>query len=537
MRQDKYSTDEYYRLNPSLHTEDSLFKARAIINLIEQLPVSKLFGKGQVKILDVGGGAGVLSFLICEYLARQGARVDSIAYDLSRGSLKKQLENNRHISLATSDFEAVKCGAPYDLILLVDVIEHIEENHDFAEQINELATYVIYNIPLEKNLIDFLKYLKSLGNYYQMREDTLGHLHFYSLRGVKRFLKAHHEIVLLDVPNYYEYISKSTEASHLAQRRKPLRRLEILAGKLIFRLIPSIAPYLIHSSVYSIVRHKPRTRELASKSYWDSYHSEGRKVREMGLYDGLLEVLPSGVKKRFRSYYDFLLWETVLDKYVLPCKAPNQRAIEIGSAPGQFILEFSKRYDVEPFGLEYSSVGLAVNRELFASNDIDPANVICADISDLDVRTANFEKFDIVISRGFVEHFDNPTEIIKWHLELLRPGGLLVVLIPNLRGIYYFWTRVFNQEQLAIHNLNLMKLKIFESIFPTHALDTIKCGYLGVFAFWLFTARQKSLFRYLVRLLNVIQRFLDILFRITLRDKGFESRFFSPNLIYIGKKK
>jgi 2-polyprenyl-3-methyl-5-hydroxy-6-metoxy-1,4-benzoquinol methylase len=41
-----------------------------------------------------------------------------------------------------------------------------------------------------------------------------------------------------------------------------------------------------------------------------------------------------------------------------------------------------------------------------------------------------------VISFGFIEHFDNPENVIQKHLDLLKPGGILIVGVPNFTGIH-----------------------------------------------------------------------------------------------------
>ncbi len=93
---------------------------------------------------------------------------------------------------------------------------------------------------------------------------------------------------------------------------------------------------------------------------------------------------------------------------------------------------------VAPYGIEYTEEGARLNRELFIRNGLNADNVLCEDFFSpaLD-RLAG--TFDIVISFGFVEHFDDPRPVIKRHIEFCRPGGYVAIVIPNLQGVYYFW--------------------------------------------------------------------------------------------------
>lgn len=49
------------------------------------------------------------------------------------------------------------------------------------------------------------------------------------------------------------------------------------------------------------------------------------------------------------------------------------------------------------------------------------------------------EQFDVVISLGLVEHFHYPVPNIRRLLSLVRPGGLLVLEMPNFRNCFFHW--------------------------------------------------------------------------------------------------
>jgi predicted SAM-dependent methyltransferase len=39
----------------------------------------------------------------------------------------------------------------------------------------------------------------------------------------------------------------------------------------------------------------------------------------------------------------------------------------------------------------------------------------------------------VVLSAGFVEHFDKPELVFEKHCDLLQNGGFLIIVLPNLR--------------------------------------------------------------------------------------------------------
>ena len=67
------------------------------------------------------------------------------------------------------------------------------------------------------------------------------------------------------------------------------------------------------------------------------------------------------------------------------------------------------------------------------------------------------------------------------HLELLRPGGLLVVTVPNINeGTWYGrLVRRFNPKVYAMHNIRTCTRDQFCKIFDDMNCDVLYCGTLG----------------------------------------------------------
>lgn len=279
---------------------------------------------------------------------------------------------------------------------------------------------------------------------------------------------------------------------------------------------------------------------LTEKGYWEDLYRPAVSPEPVSAKSRLKALLRRLMGRRLLDliapYDDYLLWRVVLPDY-LPASCAGLSVIEIGSAPGDFLVRFAATFHAEPYGVEYTAHGAERNRRNFSANGLAPANVIEADFFSDDFLEANKERFDIVVSRGFIEHFDDPGAVVARHVSLLRPGGLLLVMIPNLRGIYYWWTRAFNPEQLPLHNLDIMTAASFGKLFGDLPLERSRCGYFGTFSFWLFTAPIEARWvNRAIRLLLMAQRGLNFAFRLILRSKGFESGLFSPNLIYVGRK-
>jgi SAM-dependent methyltransferase len=235
------------------------------------------------------------------------------------------------------------------------------------------------------------------------------------------------------------------------------------------------------------------------------------------------------------SYEDYLLWNVIYEKY-LP-KKPGSRVLEVGSAPGDFLVRLNEKYDFVPYGIEYSDQGVDLNRRLFAENHIDPHNIIHGDFLSDEFHNRYEGHFDLVISRGFIEHFTDAQRVVEKHMNVLAKGGVLIISIPNLRGFNYLLARLLNKEVLAMHNLTIMRKQEFKALFDGQQVAPLYCNHYGTFNFGLFNAQPNSFKQFVLDLCIKLQTILNLAFRLLLGNRGAESSFFSPALIFIGVKR
>jgi SAM-dependent methyltransferase len=211
-------------------------------------------------------------------------------------------------------------------------------------------------------------------------------------------------------------------------------------------------------------------------------------------------------------------------------------AVEIGSAPGDYIVRFSQGHDCVPYGIEYSEVGVEVNRRVFSRHGFDPDNVIQADVFSDEFSRRYREQFDVVLSKGFVEHFEDLHPVIDRHVTLLKPGGYLVVTVPNLRGANKTFARLLDEKAIPRHNLKIMQKPVYQDLFVRPDLQQLFCDYYGTFSFYLFTSGKSRIRGRALKTLHKLQPLLNLSFRTLLGENGAESARFSPFLIYIGRK-
>lgn len=155
---------------------------------------------------------------------------------------------------------------------------------------------------------------------------------------------------------------------------------------------------------------------------------------------------------------------------------PSWRLFEIGCAPGRWLVWFAQTLGYQVAGCDLSALGISKTRQNLSMNGVN-ADVYEGDVLSVEIPQ---QAYDIVVSLGVIEHFDDPRPMIERHLQLLRPGGILVLEVPNLRWLNYWLMRAARQEDLLRHhNLRIMNRQYFQRLAANSGLKTRFLGYVG----------------------------------------------------------
>jgi 2-polyprenyl-3-methyl-5-hydroxy-6-metoxy-1,4-benzoquinol methylase len=265
-------------------------------------------------------------------------------------------------------------------------------------------------------------------------------------------------------------------------------------------------------------------KRLTDESYWNSVHA---------VQPGNSAPSPTRLRRWLRRIGRSYAAEKILSFLSQYFRPGPLRVIEIGSAPGEFLKECHARFGFDPYGVEYSSVGARVNQQNFRSWGLDPNHVYQADFFADDFQLAHRAQFDVVVSRGFIEHFTDLRPVIDAHMNLLKPEGVLVIIIPNLSGLNYMLGWLLIRDLYPLHNLNLMRKDAFGSIFTRADLYILFCGYVGGIDLGII---DRGSDHFVYRVNRLIQWGLNVVFNAFSMHVP-ETRYTSPYLLYIGRKR
>ncbi len=108
------------------------------------------------------------------------------------------------------------------------------------------------------------------------------------------------------------------------------------------------------------------------------------------------------------------------------------RFVEIGAGGSPWLGHVARTIGVEAWGIDFSRPGLALAAR--AAADVR-ARVTLVEGDVFDGALMPKHAFAVVYSGGFVEHFPSPRSVLERFAELLAPDGVVVTLVPNLRGV------------------------------------------------------------------------------------------------------
>lgn len=146
--------------------------------------------------------------------------------------------------------------------------------------------------------------------------------------------------------------------------------------------------------------------------------------------------------------------------------------IELGCATSIWPMYFSQYHAANVSGLDYSEIGCKNSRTLMGFYGV-PGNIYCGDIFNPPQELMN--QFDLVVSFGLVEHFENTSECLKACSRFLKPEGRLFTLIPNMCGLNGVLQKLVDKSVYDVH-VPLNKKDLHDA--HLHAgLNVLECDY------------------------------------------------------------
>ena len=161
---DIYNDTTYLSNNPSWHEEDASFKAGKILQLLRQNPLAFK------NVCEIGCGSGEILVQLSSELPET---VKLFGFDISKDAinLATQKETGR-IKFELKDIPDQSEKYYFDLLLVIDVVEHVNNYFKFLAAIASKGRYTIFHIPLDMCIWSLFREKMLIES-----KERVGHIH------------------------------------------------------------------------------------------------------------------------------------------------------------------------------------------------------------------------------------------------------------------------------------------------------------------------------------------------------------------------
>jgi len=163
---DIYRNGEYLRKNPAWHVEESPWKAKQVIRMLRR---NNLRPK---TICDAGCGAGEVLTQLHDHLDGDcrfvGYEISPQAFAMTRTRASEGVDYKLADILQEQNVY-------FDLVLVLDVIEHLEDYFSFLRDIRRKGRHTMFHIPLDLSAQTVWR-----KDGILKRRDLYAHLHYFT---------------------------------------------------------------------------------------------------------------------------------------------------------------------------------------------------------------------------------------------------------------------------------------------------------------------------------------------------------------------
>jgi 2-polyprenyl-3-methyl-5-hydroxy-6-metoxy-1,4-benzoquinol methylase len=126
----------------------------------------------------------------------------------------------------------------------------------------------------------------------------------------------------------------------------------------------------------------------------------------------------------------------------------SMELIEVGCAQSVYLPYFAKHFGFKVSGIDRSAMGCDRARTVLEREGVK-GEVYCADFFSVPAQLIG--RFDVLISFGVVEHFEQTAEAVRAMPRLLKPEGRMITVIPNFTGVLGEYQKLLDRDVYNAH--------------------------------------------------------------------------------------
>lgn len=162
-----YEDGTYLKNSPNWHQADSAWKAAHIARMLSRNGVQP------VSVAEIGCGAGEvlrsLSTMLDGRVQYSGFEISPQAFQICQPKAKGNLSYFYADLLAESEDKA------FDVLMAIDVFEHVEDYFSFLRKVRTRGAYKVFHIPLDLSVQTVIRPQRLMR-----ARNSVGHIHYFT---------------------------------------------------------------------------------------------------------------------------------------------------------------------------------------------------------------------------------------------------------------------------------------------------------------------------------------------------------------------
>ncbi len=168
---DIYINGEYFKNNPDWDIADAAWKVEILFKLLKKNSIHPEI------VIEIGCGAGAN---LIELAKKDPGIKKLIGYDISPQAIELANKNSSdRITYFNEDLAAAD-NISTNLLLVIDVIEHVDDCYGFLRQLKMKSEHFIFHIPLDLSCRTIMK-----PHVLLQQRTSVGHIHYFSAATAK----------------------------------------------------------------------------------------------------------------------------------------------------------------------------------------------------------------------------------------------------------------------------------------------------------------------------------------------------------------
>lgn len=158
------TNSDYLQHNPTWHIQDSPWKANQILKMIKKVDLQPK------TIVEIGCGAGEI---LNQLHMHMPTNIHFTGYEISDDALKFCAQRTKE-RLIFRKQSLQEIDQKFDLLLMIDVFEHVEDCYGFIKACKNKATHKMFHIPLDLSIQGLWR------NKLMKNRKAIGHIHYFT---------------------------------------------------------------------------------------------------------------------------------------------------------------------------------------------------------------------------------------------------------------------------------------------------------------------------------------------------------------------